>query len=313
MANSGKPSGDDRSKLKVWLDGKFVNYADAKVPILTHSLQYGSGIFEGIRAYETDNGTALFRLQDHVKRLFRTAKIYHMDLGYTEKGIEDAIVECVRKNNLKSAYVRPFAFYNSDRIGLGTHGNKVSTFIAAIPFGAYFGKGAETGIRCKTSSWKRINSEILPVEAKASGNYINSLIAHIEATTSGFDEAVMLSDGGRIAEGTAENIFLFMDNMLLTPDYSADILIGITRNSVIDIARAAGIEVVEAELHKEELYTADEVFFTGTAAEVTPIVNIDGVKVGEGKPGPITKMLAQRYRDVTRGKDKAFEGWLTYV
>ncbi len=313
MVKAKRPSGDDKSGLKVWLDGKFIDYKDAKVPILTHSLQYGSGIFEGLRAYETGKGTAIFRLKDHVERFIRTAKIYQMDLGHTREEIENAIIECVKRNELKSAYIRPFAFYNSDMIGLGTHGKGVSVFIAAVPFGAYFGKGVETGIRCKTSSWKRINSEILPVEAKASGNYINSLIAHIEATKSGFDEAIMLSGGGRIAEGTAENIFLYMDNMLLTPDYSADILIGVTRNSIIDIARASGIEVVEAELHKEELYIADEVFFTGTAAEVTPIVNIDGVTVGGGKPGPITKMLAQKYSSITHGEDNVFGNWLTYI
>ncbi len=304
---------NDRSKLKVWWDGKFVNYNDAKVPILTHSLQYGSGIFEGIRAYQNGKGTALFRLSDHVKRFFRTAKIYHMDLGYTPKQMEKAIIETVRVNKLSSCYIRPFAFYNTDLVGLGTHGDEVSTAIAAIPFGAYYGKGKETGIRCKTSTWKRINSEILPVEAKASGNYINSLIAHLEAEASGFDEAIMLSTQGRIAEGTAENIFLYMDNYLLTPNYSADILVGITRDSIIKIAQNIGIEVVETELHKEELYIADEVFFTGTAAEVTPVVNVDGIKVGGGKPGPITKMLSDKYSEATMGKNEMFGNWLTYI
>lgn len=304
---------NDRSKLKVWWDGKFINYNEAKVPILTHSLQYGSGIFEGIRAYKTEKGTAIFRLKDHVKRFFRTAKIYSMNLGYTEKQFEKAIIETVRVNKLESCYIRPFAFYNTDQVGLGTHGDKVSTFIAAIPFGAYYGKGKETGIRCKTSTWKRINSEILPVEAKASGNYINSLVAHQEAKAAGFDDAVMLSTQGRIAEGTAENIFLYMDNYLLTPSYSADILVGITRDSVIKLAQNAGIEVLEVQLHKEELYIADEVFFTGTAAEVTPVTNVDGVKVGKGKPGPITKMLAQKYSEATMGKNETFEDWLTYI
>ncbi len=304
---------DDRSNLKVWLDGKLVNYNDAKVPILTHSLQYGSGIFEGLRAYQNHKGVAIFRLHDHVKRFFRTAKIYHMDLGYTPKELEKAIVETVRANGSKPCYIRPFAFYNTDHIGLATHGDKVTTFIAAVPMGAYFGKGKDQGIRCKTSTWRRINSEILPVEAKASGNYINSLIAHQEASTSGFDEAIMLSLDGMIAEGSTENIFLYMDDYLLTPNYSADILIGITRDSVIKIAQSSGIEVVETELHKEELYIADEVFFTGTAAEITPVVNVDGIKVGEGKPGKITKMLSQKYSDVVMGKNNKFKDWLTYV
>ena len=306
-------SNGDKSKLKVWLDGKFVNYSDAKVPILTHSLQYGSGIFEGLRAYSNGNGTAVFRLGDHVKRFFRTAKIYHMDLGFTEKQLEKAIIDTVKINKLSDCYIRPFAFYNTDHIGLGTHGDKVTVCIAAVPMGAYFGKGVETGIRCKVSSWRRINSEILPVEAKASGNYINSLIAHIEAVSSGFDEAVMLSSEGKIAEGSTENIFLYMDGYLLTPSYGSDILIGITRDSVIKLAQAAGVEVVETELHKEELYLADEIFFTGTAAEITPIVNVDGVKIGNGKPGPITTMLAQKYKDAVTGKDDTFADWLTYV
>ncbi len=307
MASSDKPG------LVVWLDGKFVGYDEARVPILTHSLQYGSGIFEGLRAYKNHDGVAIFRLKDHVKRFFRTAKIYNMELGLTPAQLEKAIVETVKRNGPTSCYIRPFAFYNSDQIGLSTHGNKVSVFIGAVPMGAYFGKGKDSGIRCKTSSWRRINSEILPVEAKASGNYINSLIAHNEAAVSGFDEAIMLSADGKIAEGSTENIFLYMDDYLLTPDYSADILIGITRDTVIKIARKEGIEVLEEELHKEELYIADEVFFTGTAAEITPVVNVDGIKVGDGKPGKITKALAKKYTEVVSGKDKRFREWLTYV
>ncbi len=315
MANTKKGGSDsaDRSKLKVWLDGRLMNYYDAKVPILTHSLQYGSGMFEGIRAYETEKGTAIFRLKDHVKRFFRTAKIYQIDLGYSESAIEKAIIECVVQSRLSSCYIRPFAFYNSDRVGLATHGTDVSVYVAAVPFGAYYGKGRDSGIRCKTTTWRRINSEILPVEAKGSGNYLNSLMAHKEAIRSGFDEAIMLSAQGRIAEGPAENIFLYMNDYLMTPDYSADILIGITRDSIIEIARSIGIEVLEVEMHKEELYTADEVFFTGTAAEITPIVNVDGVDVGDGKPGKITKRLAREYTDVVLGKNSRFAKWLTYI
>lgn len=303
----------DRSKLVVWLDGELVNYEDAKVPILTHSMQYGSGIFEGLRAYQNHDGVAIFRLEDHVKRFFRTAKIYSMDLGFTPAQLEKAIIETVKRNGPGSCYIRPFAFYNSDRIGLSTHGDKISVFVGAVPMGAYFGKGKDSGIRCKTSSWRRINSEILPVEAKASGNYINSLIAHNEAVVSGFDEAIMLSTDGKIAEGSTENLFMYMDDYLITPDYSADILIGITRDTVIKIARKEGVDVLEEELHKEELYIADEVFFTGTAAEVTPVVNVDGIKVGDGKPGKITRMLTKKYTEVVSGKDKRFKEWLTYV
>jgi branched-chain amino acid aminotransferase len=306
-------SGGERAKLKVWLDGKFVKYNDAKVPILTHSLQYGSGIFEGIRAYEAKDGTAVFRLKEHVKRFLNTAKIYSMPLGFTDKEIFKAIVDCVRINKLKSCYIRPFAFYNVDQIGVSAYGKKVSVFVAAIPFGDYFGEGKTKGIRCKISSWHRINSEILPVEAKASGNYVNSIIANYEAKNSGFDEAILISTEGYVAEGSGENIFLVKNNKLITPSDSADILLGITRDSIMKIAENFGLEVEEREVHREELDSAEEVFFTGTAAEITPIVNIDGIKIGTGKPGPITKMLAQKYDEVVAGENDEFKQWLTYV
>ena len=303
----------DNGWLKVWLDGRFMKYTQARVPILTHSLQYGSGIFEGLRAYEAEKGTAIFRLDDHVKRFFNTAKIYSMDLKFTPQKISDAIMQCVRVNSLRSCYIRPYAFYNTDQIGVGAYGKSVSVFIATLPFGAYFGEGKTKGIRCKVSSWHRINSEILPVEAKASGNYINSIIANTEARKAGYDEAILLSTNGMVAEGPGENIFVVKENKLITPDDSADILIGITRDSMIKIAEEVGLEVDEREVHKEEMYTADEVFFTGTAAELTPIVNIDGIKIGKGKPGPITKLLQEKYTEIVTGKNEAFEGWLTYV
>ncbi|HUC38835.1 MAG TPA: branched-chain amino acid transaminase [Candidatus Acidoferrum sp.] len=302
-----------RSGLKVWLDGKIIRYEDAQVPILTHSLQYGSGIFEGIRCYEGKSRSAIFRLDEHIKRFLRTAKIYSMNLGYSEKELVKAVVQTVKANKLKSCYIRPYAFYNSDEIGIGSYGKKVSVYIAAVPFGAYFGSGKEKGIRCKISSWRRINSSILPVEAKASGNYINSIIANTEAKASGFDETILLSTSGYVAEGGGENIFTVKYSHLITPDASADILMGVTRDTVIKLAENTGIVVEERELHKEELYSADEVFFAGTAAEITPIVNIDGIHIGNGKPGPITKVLAQKYSDVVTGNDKEFEDWLTYV
>ena len=303
----------DRSRLKVWLDGRLVPYDNARVPILSHPLQYGSGIFEGLRAYEAKEGTAVFRLADHMKRFMRSTKIYSMKLQYGEAELRKAVVDTVRANHLKSCYIRPYAFYNSDAIGINPYGKKVSVYIAAVPFGAYFGGGRDRGIRCKVSSWRRINSDILPVEAKASGNYINSIIAGNEAKVSGFDEAILLSQDGYVAEGPGENIFLVRNGGLVTPDASADILMGITRESIISIAEATGLEVEERETHKEELYTADEVFFCGTAAEVTPITNIDGMKIGSGKVGPITKLLAGKYSDVVQGKDAVFSHWLTYV
>ena len=276
-------------------------------------MQYGSGIFEGIRANQTAKEAAIFRLKDHVRRFFTSAKIYSMDLHFTPRQVEAAIVEVVKINKFKSCYIRPFAFYNTDQIGVSTFGKPISTYVAAVPFGAYYGEGKEKGIRCKISSWHRINSSILPVEAKSSGNYNNSIIANLEAHASGFDEGIFVSDEGYLSEGTTDNIFIVKDNKLLTPDDSADILLGITRDSVIKIAEDIGLTVKETEVHKEQLYSADEVFFTGTAAEVTPVVNIDGIKIGKGKPGPITKMLADKYTDVVTGKNDIFGDWLTYV
>ncbi|MEM3775547.1 MAG: branched-chain amino acid transaminase, partial [Candidatus Micrarchaeaceae archaeon] len=274
----------NESTRRVWLDGSLIDYEQAKVSILTHSLQYGSGVFEGIRAYQTDAGPAIFRLSDHLSRFFNSAKIYSIAINYSKEELSEAIIKLVKVNKLNDCYIRPFAFYNDDNIGVSAFGKKVSVFIAAIPFGAYFGKGKETGIKCKISSWRRINSEILPVQAKASGNYINSIIANNEARASGFDEAILLSSNGYVAEGPGENIFIVKDGRLITPDESADILMGITRDSLMKIAESAGLEVYEKLIHKEELYTADEVFFAGTAAEITPIVNIDGIKIGNGKP-----------------------------
>ncbi|MEM0154952.1 MAG: branched-chain amino acid transaminase [Methanothrix sp.] len=304
MANEG---------LKVWLDGKIIDYGAAKVPILTHSLQYGSGIFEGIRAYKNSNGTAVFRLRDHVKRFFETAKIYSMSLGFSEDEIENAILEVIKINGLDSCYIRPFAFYREDGIGMTTSGKHVSVFIAAVPFGAYFGSGVDKGIKCKVSSWRRINSDILPVRAKASGNYINSIIAENEAHASGYDEAILLSRNGYIAEGPGENIFLVKNGKLLAPGEESDILFGITRDSIIKVAKNDGIDVIEANIHREELYTADEVFFAGTAAEITPITNIDGIKIGNGEIGKITSRLAAEYRDIVSGKNAKYKDWLTQV
>ncbi|MDE1861150.1 MAG: branched-chain amino acid transaminase [Candidatus Micrarchaeota archaeon] len=300
------------AKQYIWINGRFVDFADAKVHVLTHSLQYGSGIFEGIRAYETRDGTAIFRLKEHMKRLVDTAKIYSMGLGYTQKQLEDATVETVRKNGPKSCYIRPFAFYDDNRIGLTTKGKKVSVMIAAVPFGAYF-EGHDKGISCKIATWHRINSEILPVTAKASGNYLNSIIASEEAAQAGADEAILLSHNGYVAEGAGENIFLVRDNQLITPSAASDILIGITRDSIMKIAAKDNLKVCEREVHKDELYIADEVFFTGTAAEVTPIVRIDSKPIGTGRPGAITSKLRDRFNRIVHGDSKEFKEWLTYV
>ncbi|AKA48828.1 hypothetical protein IX51_06600 [uncultured archaeon] len=301
------------SNLKVWFDGKTMGFDEATVPVTVHSLQYGSGIFEGIRAYKTEKGPAIFRLKEHVRRFFDTAKIYGMDLGYTPEQINNAIVETVKMNSLDSCYIRPFAFYNDVRIGLSTEGKKISVYIAAIPLGSYFGETQEKGAKCKTSSWRRINSDIIPVRAKASGNYLNSILTSREVKNAGFDEAILLSGNGYLAEGPGENIFIARDGKLFTPGTSADILVGITRDTIIEIAGDKGIEVVERDIHREEIYVADEAFFCGTAAEVTPIASVDGIKVGSGKRGPITSSIAQIYFDTVAGKVSKYEKWLTYV
>lgn len=298
---------------KVWLDGGIVDFDDAKVPILTHSLQYGTGIFEGIRAYDTDTGPAIFRLRDHVRRFIRTAKIYSMPIQYSESEISNAIVTTVNENGLSSCYIRPFAFYNDQSIGLSTKDKKVSLYIAAVPFGSLFGENVKKGVRCKVSSWHRINSEILPVEAKASGNYLNSIIANNEARNAGYDEAILMSHHGYIAEGPGENIFLVERGVLVTPNRASDILVGITRDSIMKIANAMGFGVEERFVHRDELYTADEIFFAGTAAEVTPIINVDGIPVGNGEPGELTRKISEAYSNVVGGKDPAFSLWLTYV
>lgn len=301
-----------QNKQYVWYNGKFVDFKDANVHVLTHSLQYGSGIFEGLRAYDTGKGTAIFRLKEHVKRLFNTAKIYKMDLGFTPSEIENAAIAATKKNGLKESYIRPFAFYDDNHIGLNVAGKKVSLIIASVAFGSYF-KNKNKGIKCIVSSWKRINSSILPPEAKASGNYINSVLSSIEANALGADEAILLGLNDNVAEGPGENLFLVEDGILITPSRASDILMGITRDSIIKIAENLGLEVEEREVHREELYIADELFFTGTAAELTPIINVDSRKVGTGAVGPITKTLSTAFSDVILGKNSEFKQWLTYI
>ncbi len=296
----------------VWFDGKFTAFEDANVHVLTHSLQYGSGIFEGIRTYKTDRGPAIFRLDDHVKRFFRTAEIYSMPLPINQKTLSNAIAGTVKKNRLDSCYIRPFGFYNDQHIGLSPLGKRVSVVVAALPFGSYFAN-KDKGVKCKVSSWQRINSLIMPPEAKGSGNYLNSILASMEAKEGGADEAILLSHDGYVAEGPGENIFLVQNGRLVTPSKTADILLGITRDSLIKIAEAKGLTVEEREVHREELYTSDEVFFAGTAAELTPITSIDSRKIGAGKPGPITKVLSEAYDEVVTGQNEDFSDWLTYL
>lgn len=295
-----------------WLNGKIIPSEEAVVPIMTHSLQYGSGMFEGIRGYKTDSGTAIFRLEDHVTRFFNTAKIYRMDLGFTTEEISSAIVDLVSRNNLEDCYIRPFAFYDDSTVGVGTTGKKISVFIGAFPFKRYFSGGSE-GLKCKVSSWTRISSSELPIQAKGSGNYLNSTMAMKDAHASGFDEAIFLSRDGYVMEGPGENIFLVKDGHMITPGVDSSILLGITRYTIIDLARDMNLAVEERFVHREELYTADELFFCGSAAEVTPIVNVDGITVGDGHPGIVTTKMKDLYFSTVQGNNVKHESWLTRV
>ncbi len=295
---------------KVWLDGEIIDYNEAKVPILTHSLQYGSGIFEGIRSYAGVR-TIIFRLKEHLDRFFNSIKIYNMNVKFTKDQIQEAIKDVVRLNSLGDSYIRPFAFYNDDRIGLSVIGKKTSIFIAAVELGKYLGD--KESISVMVSSWRRINSDSLPVKAKASGNYINSILANIEAKNSGYDEAILLDQDGNVSEGSAENVFLVRNGIIYTPSLSSSILEGVTRDSVIKIAKYLGYDVVETVIPRDYLYTSDEVFFSGTAAEITPVSNIDGREIGDGKVGKVTEEILKEYKKIVRGHSENFQSWLTPV
>ncbi len=303
--------GNSKDNIKVWWDGKILPFQEAKVPILNHSMQYGSGIFEGIRAYETDRGVAIFRLEDHVRRFLRSMKIYRMVSEYGEMEIINAILEIVKANNFENCYIRPFIFYFDDNIPLPVEGKKTSLYIVPLPMGKYLENAS--GLKCKISSWTRINSDSLPIQAKASGNYLNSLIAVMEARENGFDEAIMIDRDGYVGEGSAENLFLVEDGMLFTPSLDSSALKGITRDTIIRIAKMTDLEVQERRIHREELYTADEVFLCGTAIEIAGVINVDGRMVGNGKEGVITRRLRERYGEVVRGKFAVDPGWLNFV
>ena len=299
---------------KIWMNGKLVNWDDAKVHVLTHGLHYGTGIFEGIRCYNTQKGPAIFRLKDHVKRLYGSAKVYNMKIPYSEEEIAEAVKKIVQVNKLKECYIRPIAYYGYGELGVEVNKNPVDVAIAAWPWGAYLGEeGLRKGVRCKISSWARIDSRSMPAIAKATANYANSALAKMEALNDGFDEAILLNIYGYVAEGPGENIFIVQDGKLVTPPISTGILPGITRSSIIEIAENLRIPLMEKEVTREELYTADEAFFTGTAAEVTPIREVDCRILGIGKRGSITEKLQSFFFEVVKGKNKKYEGWLESV
>ena len=303
---------DDRDG-KIWFNGELVEWRSATTHVLTHTLHYGMGVFEGVRAYETPDGPAIFRLQDHTKRWFNSAKIVGMQLPFTEEQINRAHIDVVKANNLASCYFRPMAYYGSGKLGVAPKQDDVQVILAAWAWGAYLGEeGMRKGIRVRVSSFTRHHPNVTMIKAKANGNYMNSIMANTEATRDGYDEAILLDAQGYVAEGSGENIFTVRDGVLYTPalDVALD---GITRRSVIAIASEMGLEVVEKRLTRDELYVADEVFFTGTAAEVTPIREIDGRQIGIGERGPITAEIQQRYFDIVQGKNPKYRDWLTYV
>jgi branched-chain amino acid aminotransferase len=297
---------------KIWLNGELVDWADARVHVGAHGLHYGSGVFEGIRCYETDRGPAIFRLSDHLERLHASAKLLHMDLPYSVAELRSACHEVVATNGLAECYVRPIVFYGYGELGVHPGTNPVDVCVMCWPWGAYLGEEAqEHGIRAKVSSWKRVGPNTIPHVAKATGIYLNSMLAVVEATRAGYDEAILLTDEGTVADGSGENIFVVKDEILSTPDLSASILPGITRNCVIEIAQAHGYAVQEREIIRSELYLADEVFMCGTAAEVTPIRSVDDHEIGP--PGPLTKELQAAYLDTCRGKSERWAQWLEYA
>ena len=297
----------------IWYNNEMVNWRDANTHVLTHTLHYGMGVFEGVRAYETAQGPAIFRLQEHTKRLFNSAKIVGMALPYTPEQIKQAHIEVVKQNALQSCYFRPKAFYGSKKLGIAPAKDDVNVIVAAWAWGAYLGEdGINHGIRVKISSFARHHVNVSMVKAKANGNYMNSIMANQEALNDGYDEAVLLDTDGYVAEGSGENIFMVRDGVLYTPDLSVA-LAGITRDSIITLAQDLGYSVIEKRITRDELYTADELFFTGTAAEVTPIREVDGRSIGNGSRGDITAQLQQAYFDVVQGKDPRYQHWLTYI
>jgi branched-chain amino acid aminotransferase len=299
---------------KIWLDGKLVDWDDAKVHVLTHALHYGSGVFEGIRAYETSKGAGIFRLTDHLRRLFRSAAVYMMELPFSLDELVAAAKETVRVNGLKSCYVRPIAFHAYGEMGLNPLYAPISVAIAVWPWGSYLGDEClENGARLMISSWRRPDPNTLPTQAKATGQYINSGLAKVEAIKAGYDDALMMGPDGTVAEGTGENLFIIRDGVLLTPPESSGILLGVTRDSVIQIAKDQGYEVMERKLLRPDIYTADEAFLTGTAAEVTPIREVDGRILASNGRGPITKEIQQTYFAAVKGEIDRYERWVEHA
>jgi len=304
---------DDRDG-KIWMDGKMVEWRDAKIHVLTHTLHYGCGAFEGVRAYKTDKGTAIFRLREHTERLFNSAKILRMPMPFKLDELMQAQIDVIKGNNLESGYLRPLIWLGSEKMGVSPKGAKVHAMVAAWPWGAYLGEdGMNRGIRVKTSSFTRHHVNITMTQAKSVSNYTNSILANLEATEDGYDEALLLDTAGFVSEGSGENVFVVKEGVVYTPDLSAGALNGITRKTVTAICKDLGLELKEKRITRDEIYIADEAFFTGTAAEVTPIRELDRVQIGEGTRGPITEKIQSAYFDIVYGRNAKYADWLTLV
>ena len=304
----------DDTASKIWFDGNMVDWKDANIHVLSHVVHYGTSVFEGIRAYKNENGVAVFRLKEHVQRLFDSAKIYKIDIPYTQEEIEEAILETVRVNDLDGCYIRPVVFRGYGELGVNPLNCPVNVVIAAWEWGSYLGEeGMANGVDIGVSSWRKPAPDTFPALAKCGANYMNSQLAKLEAIDNGYDEAIMLDYEGHVSEGSGENIFLVEGEKLFTPAMSSSNLKGITRDSIMTIANDLGYEVVEEVISRERLYSANEVFFTGTAAEVTPIRSIDHRTIGIGKRGPISEKIQTAFFDIVEAKVEDKYGWLSYI
>ncbi|MBW3656621.1 MAG: branched-chain amino acid transaminase [Gemmatimonadetes bacterium] len=298
----------------IWRDGEWIRWHDATVHVLCHSLQFGSSLFEGIRCYDTPNGPAIFRLREHLRRLFDSCRIYRMPMEHTPEALAEACREVVERNEVKSCYLRPMVLRGYGAAGMNPVGSPVETYLMCWPWGTYLGEGAlENGVDVKVSSWQRQEPNTYPAAAKAAGNYLNSQLSRMEALTDGYADCIALGPGGLVSEGTGQNVFLVRDGILHTPPLDGTNLNGITRDCILTLARDEGIPVREQGVPRESLYTADEIFFTGTASEVTPIRSVDRIVVGTGRMGSVTRLLQQRYLDIATGRAPDAYGWLTPV
>ncbi len=298
----------------IWMNGELIPWEDAKVHVLTHGLHYGTGVFEGVRCYDTEIGPAVFRNVDHIDRLFKSAELYYMPIPYTREQLRQATLETIARNNLRECYIRPIAFRGYGTMGLFPLDAPVDVSIAVWKWAAYLGEaGKANGIRAKVSSWRRISADSLIPQAKASGQYLNSILAKIESHKAGYDEAILLDDHGHVSEGSGENIYIVRDGAVVTPPQTAGILNGISRKSILQIARDLGFTVVERDIARGELALCDEVFLSGTAAELVPVIEVDDHQIGDGTPGEITKTLQTAFDDALHGRTERYREWLDPV